>query len=233
DHAIALLRGNRPLLALLKLAAVFVRSSGASSLATRLHRECLQLRCVAELRLGFSSAEASAAALLDQHGRTCRHLNLHARAVMARNPSAAVDDLLAASQLNPGCATTRRLLKRAERLVERAQRAQRWFDGRGADKRTAEARSAVLCFQCGRLRSDGHVGEAGSKMAGRYLCEECWSCFRKIRRCQQLELDRRVEKATYSDYSTATDELPSLEVRFVRLTYCRAAWTSPYCDVRL
>ena len=94
---------------------------------------CLQLRCVAELRLGFSSAEASAAvafcnqlsfsgstctvvkvrlryctslklfhlsskALLDQHGRTCRHLNLHARAVMARNPSAAVDDLLAASQ---------------------------------------------------------------------------------------------------------------------------------------
>ncbi|OLQ06328.1 hypothetical protein AK812_SmicGene10421 [Symbiodinium microadriaticum] len=74
-----------------------------------------------------------------------------------------------------------------------------------------QARSAVLCFQCGRLRSDGHVGEAGSKMAGRYLCEECWSCFRKIRRCQQLELDRRVEKATYSDYSTATDELPSLE----------------------
>eukprot|EP00439_Symbiodinium_sp_Y106_P044125 s2843_g5.t1 len=73
------------------------------------------------------------------------------------------------------------------------------------------ARSALLCFQCGRLRSGGHVGEAGSKMAHRYLCEECWSCFRKIRRCQQLELDRRVEKATYSDYSTATDELPSLE----------------------
>ena len=23
-----------------------------------------------------------------------------------------------------------------------------------------QARSAVLCFQCGRLRSDGHVGEA-------------------------------------------------------------------------
>ncbi|CAE7486397.1 PLGG1 [Symbiodinium sp. CCMP2592] len=211
DHAGALLKGNRPLLALLKLAALSARGSSASPLPTELQRECLQLRCVAELRLGFASAEASAAALLDEHGRSCRHLNLHARAIMARDPSAAVDDLLAALQLKPGCATTERLLKRAERLLERAQRAQRWFDGRGAEKRTAEARSALLCFQCGRLRSDGHVGEAGSKMADRYLCEECWSCFRKIRRCQQLELDRRVEKATYSDYSTATDELPSLE----------------------
>eukprot|EP00439_Symbiodinium_sp_Y106_P046013 s2843_g5.t2 len=140
DHAVALLKGNRPLLALLKLAAISARCSGASALPTELQRECLQLRCVAELRLGFASAEASAAALLDEHGRSCRHLNLHARAVMARDPSAAVDDLLAASQLKPGCATTGRLLKRAERLLERAQRAQRWFDGRGAEKRTAEGR---------------------------------------------------------------------------------------------
>ena len=26
------------------------------------------------------------------------------------------------------------------------------------------------------------------------LSQECWSCFRKIRRCQQLELNRRVDK---------------------------------------
>ena len=36
--------------------------------------------------------------LLAEHGRTARHLTLHARAVLDRDPACAVDDLLAAAQ---------------------------------------------------------------------------------------------------------------------------------------
>ncbi|CAE8632699.1 unnamed protein product, partial [Polarella glacialis] len=79
-------------------------------------------------------------------------------------------------------------------------------------ERTAEATDEKVCVQCNQLRPEGkRVDDAASKWSGQYVCTECWECSRKIRRSQQKELDRRVEQATYSDYTTHTDELPSLD----------------------
>merc|ERR1711972_54980 len=68
-----------------------------------------------------------------------------------------------------------------------------------------------MCDQCNRYRPGGRHADTGSKWSGQYYCAECWECWVKIRRSQQRELDKRVEKATYSDYGTHTDELPSLD----------------------
>lgn len=108
-------------------------------------------------------------------------------------------------------AKSRQLPSRRRREEQKRRRAARWFDGAGCMERTRAASDARVCSQCTRLCQEGLLPQSPQAVAGRYFCRSCWECWSKIRRSQQKHLDRRVEKATYSDYSTATDELPSLD----------------------
>ncbi|CAJ1393516.1 unnamed protein product [Effrenium voratum] len=166
----------------------------------------LRRRCHCELRLGLAAAAASSARLVARRP-SAQHLLLRARARLSQEPAEAVKDIERAAQVDATC-RHQKLLSRAQWQLKRQQRARRWFDGNEAFERSREANSSQRCFQCQRLRA-GHMGSG--KMEGRYLCTECWECWSKIRRCQQAELERRIEKATYSDYSTGTEELPSLD----------------------
>jgi len=203
QHAKLLIKQKRFLLALLKLRSL----CNTPAPLERFNEETLRLLCICEHRLGLPAKE-SADALVKCRFRS-KNLVLRARIRMSSEPALALCDLKTASQLDPTFVSSE-LVRRAKQQLKRQRRAARWFDGHGVDERIEQASSPYICNQCNRLRN-GHKGEPGSKMEGKYLCEDCWKCWSTIRHSQQKELTRQVEKATYSDYSTGTDELPSLD----------------------
>jgi len=177
-----------------------------------LHRRCLAGIARCELQLGlWRQALASADALLAEHGSYTQASLLRAAAMVVLDPEAAMAGLLELTQREPQSHRAQRLLARAWKKVKKQRRARRWFDGQGTEERTAAAKSSQVCYQCGLLKPGGQLSENGSKWGVRYYCPDCWECWRRIRRCQQRELERRVDKAVHSDYSTHTDELPSLD----------------------
>lgn len=167
----------------------------------------LRLLCICQCRLGLP-ASSTANQLVSRYPKAS-HLELRARIQLQTHPLQALKDMEEAMRLDPR--SDRKLLVSAKRQMKRQRRSQRWFDGHEVEQRSQAANSLELCQQCNRTSSDCEVGEPGSKMEARRLCKECWECWRRIRRYQQLELERQVEKATFSDYSTATDEVASLE----------------------
>mmetsp|Transcript_144606 Transcript_144606/g.463336 ORF Transcript_144606/g.463336 Transcript_144606/m.463336 type:complete len:355 (+) Transcript_144606:212-1276(+) len=179
--------------------------------AVKLLCDALAARSTAEVRLGLDAeARRDAEALVEAEGRTVRALSALGEALLRRAPEAARQELEVAARL--GGSRARQLLERALRVERHRRRAAAWFDGEGAEERSAQAGSGQVCHQCKQYRPDGRlVDESHKQWAGKWFCESCWECWGKIRRSQQRELDRRVENAVHSDYSTHTDELPSLE----------------------
>ena len=207
-HAKEALKQKRFLLGLLRLRSLQTTCE-TGSMGESSQEDFLRQLCICEHRLGLASAEVTANRLVQQHV-SARHLMLRARLRVASKPAQALRDIEKALEMDPKRADPK-LLQRARKELKRQQRTSRWFDGQDADERTLQASNPHACHQCNQVRQHGHVGESGSKMEGKYLCRDCWQCWLKIRRFQKLELDRQVEKATNSDYSTATDELPSLD----------------------
>ena len=234
EHSRLLMKQKRFLLALLKL-----RSLCTHELLGQFKEEMLKLLCICEHHLGLPAAKVSADALV-KGNRNAKYLVLRARINLSSEPSKAVHDLNMASELDPTLVNDR-FLRRAKHEMKRERRAKQWFDGRDVEDRIAKARSPDICHQCNRL-CNGRKGT--SSMDRKYLCQECWTCWSTIRQSQQKELDRQVEKATYSDYSTGTDELPSLDdtpqdwnsrhPMWDRENRDRPNWRRPYesCDSR-
>ena len=169
--------------------------------------EVLRLLCICQCRLGLPASE-TADQLVSRY-RKARHLELRARIQLQTRPHQALKDMEEAMRLDPK--SDQRLLVRAKQQMKRQRRSQRWFDGHEVEQRSLAANSLELCQQCNRASPECEMGEPGSKMEGRRLCKECWGCWRRIRRYQTLELERQVERATFSDYSTATDDVASLD----------------------
>ncbi|CAK9035643.1 Uncharacterized protein SCF082_LOCUS21377 [Durusdinium trenchii] len=201
------LKEKRFLLALLRLHS-FWQTLKFTTPDNSLQEDFLRQLLICEHRLGLQTARRTANQLVQLHD-SARNLMLRARVRLATEASRALRDITKAMELDPSCCDPQ-LLQRAKKHVKRQKRTRRWFDGRDVEERSLEAHDPHRCFQCHRVR-DGHTGEMGTKMERKYLCKDCWQCWWKIRRCQEAELKRQVEKATYSDYSTATDELPSLD----------------------
>eukprot|EP00933_Yihiella_yeosuensis_P017467 TRINITY_DN14582_c0_g2_i1.p1 TRINITY_DN14582_c0_g2~~TRINITY_DN14582_c0_g2_i1.p1 ORF type:complete len:310 (-),score=60.46 TRINITY_DN14582_c0_g2_i1:69-998(-) len=176
-----------------------------------LRKHCLVNKVVSELRLEvYEAARATAEELIVEDDFSVRSLTLRGRATLqAGDPQTAKKDFLKALELDPRCKRAKQLLVAARRELRKQRRAALWFDGKGVEGRSSAAVDARVCGQCQQLQREGLDEEAVS--AGKYLCRSCWECWRKIRRSQEKELQKRVEKATYSDYSTHTDELPSLD----------------------
>ena len=206
-HARLLFKQKRFLLALLKLRSL----RNAQLPSKKLNEESLRLLCLCGHHLNLSAAKQWADQLVDC-SFLAQHLVLRARVRLFTEPQEALRDLKTAFELDRASVDSS-LVQRAKQQLKRQRRAAQWFDGKDADERTLEAGSQYVCYQCNRLRKNGRVGTTGSKLEGKYLCNECWRCWSVIRYSQQMELDRRLEKAAYSDYSTATDELPSLDER--------------------
>lgn len=200
------------ILAAIGLGAAPLGDVGRRRAVAELRRHCLVQTTSCELKLELaSSARASADALLKEHGPSACALTLRGRALLGLAPPLAVADFREVLRLDPASGRAQRLLQRAQQQVKQQRRAQKWFDGRGIETRTAEANDKQVCVQCNRFKPGGRIADDGSKWDGQYFCSECWECWVKIRRCQQRELDRRVDQAVHSDYSTHTDELPSLD----------------------
>ena len=164
--------------------------------ATGLRRHCLLHAGDCELRLRmWGAALASAEALEKECGPSAAALMLRGQALLTTDPPAARADFERALALEPASERAGRLLRLAEAGERRQRRAARWFDGDGVEARSAAASDPEVCAQCGRLGRGGRRAEDGSKFAGQHFCEECWECWGRIRRSQQRELDRRVDKA--------------------------------------
>jgi len=138
-------------------------------------------------------------------------LILKGRALLPSCPEEARAAFQHAISLSPADQKARDFLERARVEIRRSRRAAMWFDGTGTEARSTQANSEHLCFQCTRYLPGGRVAEQSSKWHGQYFCSECWETWTKIRVYQQQDLDKRVDKAIHSDYSTHTDELPSLD----------------------
>lgn len=187
-------------------------------MVARMRRQCQLQVAACELKLElWDLAKQTVDAMLKenyvdmQNTSSARLLVLRGRALLATDPQAAGNDFERAVALEPSNERASQWLARARKEVMRQRRAKKWFDGQGIDTRTAEANDAHVCFQCNRYRPGGRYANDKSKGDDHYYCLDCWECWIKIRRCQQRELDKRVDKAIHSDYSTHTDELPSLD----------------------
>lgn len=185
---------------------------GRRRAVAELRRHCLVQSASCELKLELPSlARASANAVLNENGPSACALTLRGRALLTLDPCSAVTDFREVLRLDPASRRAERLLERAQQQVKRQRRAKKWFDGCGIEARMSEANDKHVCVQCSRYRPGGHSADDCSKWDGQYFCSECWECWVKIRRSQQRELDRRVDQAVHSEYSTHTDELPSLD----------------------
>lgn len=218
--AAELFRQKRFLLALLKyemLIKLLGRATGCNQrqrhFVTELRRSCQTQAINCFLHLSwFQEASERVAAVMEEHGISAKLLVLEGRACLKRDPSKALRSFLRAVKMDPSSARPRQLYTKAKEELRRKRRADRWFGGKDAAPRTLEANDPRCCAQCNRCRPMGwHDDDKLSKTHGRYMCVECWECWAKIRCAQQEELERRVDKAVHSDYSTHTDDLPSLD----------------------